>query len=172
MKEENLIPETKVDLIGRKKEHWKTLKDEYLKRFRNDYPLEMDWGYKENIYYHPIVHLTDNISVYAQCDLNNNDRVYGIDVRLKGSGGNNTIYFDDRFTLDYLLDNLDVLDEKLHETFSICKKIDLTCQELERQKRKVLQYTMTSYMDKIEKRKFVREFEDVLEFIESIRLTY
>jgi len=44
--------------------------------------------------------------------------------------------------------------------------------KLERQKRKVLQYTMASYMDKIEKRKFVREFEDILEFIESIRVTY
>ena len=31
---------------------------------------------------------------------------------------------------------------------------------------------MASYMDKIEKRKFVREFEDILEFIESIRVTY
>ena len=159
----------KKNLTKDKKAHWKKLKNDFLNTFPEGLPVEIDWGYEDTKYYHPIVWVTDKIYIHYQCDLDS-DNIYGEQVNFKGLSNDCSIYFEDGFTKEYLFNNTDIITEKLNKTFEESIKLEESIKQLENIKRNLLRYTIPSYIAKVEKRKLVRTLEDVTEFVETVKV--
>lgn len=153
-----------------KKEHWKSIKADFLKIIPESFQIDVEDLDNESDYYHPVILVEENIIIRGQCDINT-EYVYGLDIKFNEFNGHTySISINDYKELVFLLSDWDRLKVRIIESMDKCKLI----YQMEEELKKVRDNLMSCAILEISDREKMLNAKDslykVTEFIENNRL--
>lgn len=156
-----------------KQKHWKSIKKEFIAKIPKHFKIEVNGIEDDNVYYHPIITLSDDFYIHCQCDINKK-YVYGFCLKSKRSITVDYLSYSPVISLydgkmEYVLNNFTKILEKLiaaeNEIFKIYSLIGL----LKESANKISNTVIDEIIDKIELKKSIRSLEEVVEYLENQR---
>ena len=165
---------TKVlSLVELKKQHWKSIKKEFIEKIPKQFKIEVNGINDDGVYYHPQIILTEGFYIHCQCDIKTK-YVYGFCLQSNRNViANGLVYspsislWDDK--IYYILNNYSSILEKLIASEKEILKIYSLIGMLKEEAQKISNSVVQEIVDKNELKKSIRSLEEVVEYLENQR---
>ena len=171
---ENQETKKELSIVELKKQHWKSIKKEFIDKIPKQFKVDVDGIDDDSVYYHPKIILNNELSIYCQCDLKNNN-VYGATLKSNTqiTSGHYVytinLYINDDEHFKYVLNNYLKIEEKINSAMKEIQKIYELMNSLQTVVNNISSTFIEEIIDQHKLKQSIRSLEEVTEYLENQR---